>query len=317
MSGGGGSSNPSDTSSRVTQDLPSWAQPYAQSLLEQAGNLSQTPYQAYTGQRMANMTPEQQAGLAMTRDRALSGAPDVNAAREQNVLTSQGAYHGASPSSGFLSNTLSGSYLSPDSNPYLKATVGRAMDDTATKVNAQFNSAGGYGGSAHQETVARELGNLANQMYGQNYIAERGNQMQAANLASGEFAQERANQMRAIGMSPQLGAEDYKDASALLGVGDVFGQREQNMLNQQYEDWNKAINYPYQQLDVLSNAIAGSTGGRSTQTTQGAPVQFNPASNAIGGGLLGYGLGSMAANQFGSYSPYVGAGLGALAGYYM
>lgn len=315
--GGGGSSAPSETHQRVVQELPAYAQPYATSLLEQGAALSQTPYQQYGGQRTADLTPEQQAGLSMTRDRALTGAADVNAARQQGMDTSMGAYHGASPSAPYLQQNLSGAYLSPDSNPYLRATVGRAMDDTASKVNAQFNSAGGYGGSAHQETVTRELGNLANQMYGQNYVAERGNQMQAANLASGEFAQERGNQMRAMGMAPQMGQTDYADASALLGVGDVYGQRQQQMMNQQYEDWNKAINYPYQQLDVLSNAIAGSTGGRSTTIQSGQPTQYNPTAGAIGGGLLGYGVGSMAANQFGSYSPYVGAGLGALAGYNM
>jgi hypothetical protein len=315
--GGGGSSVPSDTSSTTRQELPGYAQPYAVNLLERGYNMSNTPYQAYGGQRTADLTPEQQAGLSMTRDRALTGAADVNAARQQGMATTQGAYFGASPSAGMLQSTIAGDYLKPESNPYLSATVGKAMDDVSGKLNAQFNSAGGYGGSAHQETAARELGTIANQMYGQNYLAERGNQMQAANLASGEFAQERGNQMRAMGMAPQLGQTDYADASALLGVGDVYGQRQQQMLNQQYEDWNQAINYPYQQLDILSNALAGSTGGRSTTIQSGAPTQYNPTASAIGGGLLGYGVGSMAANQFGSYSPYIGAGLGALAGYGM
>lgn len=311
--GGGGSGVPANTTTQ--QLLPDYAQPYATNLLERGYSLSETPYQAYGGQRTADLTPEQQAGLSMTRDRALTGAADVNAARAQGMATSQGAFLGASPSAGMLQSTINGDYLRPDSNPYLAANVGKAMDDVSGKLSAQFNSAGGYGGSAHQETAARELGAIANQMYGQNYAQERGNQLQAANLASGEFANERTNQMRALGMAPQIGQTDYADASALLGVGDVYGQRQQQLLNQQYEDWNRAINYPYQQLDVLSNAIAGSTGGRSTTIQSGAPTQYNPTAGAIGGGLLGYGVGSMAANQFGSYSPYIGAGLGALAGY--
>lgn len=314
---GGGNSVPANTTSTTQQELPGYAQPFAQSLLSRGYDLSNTPYQSYGGQRVADLTPEQQTGLAMTRERALGGAADVNAARGQGLATSMGAYFGASPSAGMLQSTIAGDYLRPESNPYLAANVNKAMDDVSGKLNAQFNSAGGYGGSAHQETAARELGALANQMYGQNYLAERGQQMQAANLASGEFAQERANQMRAMGMAPQMGQLDYADASAMLGVGDVYGQRQQQLLNQQYEAWNNAINYPYQQLDVLSNALAGATGGRSTTTQTGAPIAYNPTAGAIGGGLMGYGLGSMAANQFGSYSPYVGAGLGALAGGYM
>ena len=273
----GGSSVPASTQTQVTQ--PEYAQPYAVNLLERGYAASQSPYQGYGGQRIADLTPEQQAGLSMTTQRATQGAPEVNAARNM------------------IGQTAAGAYLHPDSNPYLQATVQRALGDVSSNINSQFNSAGGYGGTAHQETLQRGMNEAAMNAYGQNYQAER------------------LNQLRASQQAPQLGQQDYLDAQALLGAGDVYGQRQQQLLNTQYGDWQSQMEYPYKQLDVLSNALAGSTGGRSTQIQTGSPVQYNPTAGAIGGGIAGYGLGSAAQNQFGSYSPYVGAALGALGGY--
>lgn len=277
----GGGDVPNNTTQSVTQQLPDYAHPYAVNLLERGYGLSNSEYQPYQGQRIADLTPEHQAGLSMTRDRALYGAPDVNAARAQNAYTSAGGY------------------LTPESNPYLKGNVDAAMNAVRGQVNSQFNSAGGYGGSAHQEMLTGQLANKANEMYGANYVNERANQLRAAVLA------------------PQFGQMDYADSQALLGVGDVYGRQQQNLLNQQYDDFQRQSNYPYQQLDLLSNALAGSTGGRSTTTQTGSPMQYSPAASALGGGLLGYGVGSMAQGTLGSYSPYVGAGLGALGGLFM
>lgn len=274
----GGSDVPASTQTQTVQ--PEYAQPYATNLLERGYSASQTPYQQYTGQRVSDLTPEHQAGLQMTTQRALQGAPEMNAARNM------------------VGQTAAGAYLSPDSNPYLKATVDRALGDVSTQINSQFNQgAGGYGGTAHQELMQRGLSEAALNAYGQNYQSER------------------LNQLRASQQAPQLAQADYTDAQALLGAGDVYGQRQQQLLNAQYGDWQQQMEHPYKQLDVLSNALAGSTGGRSTQYQSSSPQQYNPAAGAIGGGIAGYGLGSMASNQFGSYSPYVGATLGALGGY--
>jgi hypothetical protein len=260
-------------------ELPAYAQPYATELLTRGANLSQTPYAAYGGQRFAAFTPDQLAGLSMTRNLATQGNPAVNAATQT------------------LADTVSGQYLRPETNPYLAGTVNQALGDVQSRVNAQFNQPGAFGSAAHQEVLQRGLGEQANALYAANY------------------ANERANQLRAVQLAPEIAQQDYARAQALLGVGDVYGQREQDILNQQYEDWLQKQNWPYQQLDVLSNALAGSTGGRSVEISQGAPVQYNRAATALGGGLLGYGLGGMLPNTtFGGYGQALGAGLGTLGG---
>lgn len=279
------SGSPSDTPSTTHQttqtQLPGYAQPYATNILERGYGLSTTPFQQYGGQRVADLTPEQQAGLNMTTQRALQGSPELNASRNM------------------IGATAAGDYLHPDSNPYLQATVDRALGDVKGQVNSQFNSAGGYGGTAHQETLQRGMSEAALNAYGQNYQGER------------------LNQLRASQQAPGMAQADYTDAQALMGAGDVYGQRQQQLLNTQYGDWQQAQEYPYRQLDVLGNALTRSIGGQGTVTQTGSDpnVQFNPTAGAIAGGAAGYGLGSMAQNQFGSYSPYIGAALGALGGY--
>lgn len=276
---GGGSSYPSQTTSTTRQELPGYAQPYAEQLLSRGANLSTQPYQPYTGQRIADFTPDQIAGLDLTRNLATHGTPDVNAARAE------------------MAKTASGAYLTPESNPYLKGMVDTALGQVQGTVNAQFNRPGAFGGTAHQELLTRNLADTATNLYGQNYLNER------------------SNQLRALTLAPAYQGLGYQDAQALLGVGDVYGQRQQDLLNLGYENFLESTNYPYQQLDVLANTLAGSTGGRSTTLNQGAPIQYNRAASALGGGLLGYGLGSMAPQVAGSYTPWLGAGLGALGGY--
>lgn len=264
---GGGSGGGGNNTTVTKQELPGYAQPYAEQLLQRGFSLSSQPYQPYTGQRLADLSPETVTGLNLQRDRALAGNPALNAS--QNMIAA----------------TASGAYMDPSTNPYYQTL----MSDVQGRVNNQFSRPGSFGGTAHQESLSRGLGDAAAQVYNN----------------------ERTNQLRAASMAPQLAQADYTDINALLQTGDVYGQRQQDLLNQQYEQWLEATNYPYQQLDVLANTLAGSTGGRSTTIGTGAPVQYNRAANALGGGLLGYGLGSMYGGQ---YAPYLGAGLGALGG---
>lgn len=94
-----------------------------------------------------------------------------------------------------LEDTLSGKYLSPDSNPYLsqyydqaKNKVMESLRDMNDNVNSQFNARGLYYGSARQEALQKQadkaaetLANMATNIYGNAYSQERQNQLNAIN----------------------------------------------------------------------------------------------------------------------------------------
>lgn len=270
---GGGSSAPATTTTISKSEPPAFVQPWSEKLMGRGAALSETPYQAYTGQKLADISPETMYGLEATANRAIQGSP-LMTATQQNQLA-----------------TVQGDFMSPDSNPYLQANVQRALGDVQSRVNSQFGGTN-FGTTAHQETLARALGDQANQMYGANY------------------ANERTNQMRAAMFAPQLAQADYADASALLGVGDAYRALQQEQLNQALADWTEMQQDPYKKLDTLASTIATASGGyQGSSSSAPNPYQTSPVAGMIGGGMAGYGMGQMA-----GFNPYMGAAGGALLG---
>lgn len=284
--GGGGSSSqpaPANTTTTTTNAPPAFVQPYSEDLLKRAGTLSGAPYQPYGGQMISPMTDDQRAGLTMTSNRARDGSPLMNA------------------SQGELQKTVGGAYLDPSTNPAW-APMSKAITDayskgTAAQTDAAFAKAGAFGGSGYQDQTQTNQKALGDTLSGA-----------AGNL----YNNERLNQLRATQQAPEMAKSDYMDAQAMLGSGDVQRQEGQDQLNQQYQRFMQAQQWPYQNMDVLANAIRTSMGGGgSSVTTAPNPYQPNRTAGALGGGLLGYGLGQAYGGQV---APYAGAGLGALAG---
>lgn len=122
-------------------------------------------------------------------------------------------------------------------------------------------------------------------------IAQQNAQLQQQALMADQAAyqQERNKQLQLAAMAPQLAGQRYSDARALMGVGDVIRDFNQQQMQAAYGDWTSAQQWPYQQLDVLQNAVRSAMGGGST-TTQSAPGASR-GGNILGGALLGYDLG--------------------------
>lgn len=290
----GGSSQPSTTTSINKSEPPAYVQPYATQYLSRASALSNEPYKPFPGTtatsnpRIAGLTPEHTRGLQMTMDRAIGGSPELNNAKTQ------------------FNDTMSGSYL--NSNPYLDATFNKAafgvtdnyMNSVMPSMTAAASRAGALGGSAFDETTERSryglgqnLNNLATDIYGGNYQAERGRQAQM------------------MGYAPFFADQGYKDAQAVLGVGDINRGYQQDIINAGIQDYDAERLQQFKNLDVLGNAINVGSGGAGTVTSTGPnPYRSNPYAGMIGGGLAGYGL----AQGMGASNPLLYGGLGALGG---
>lgn len=301
---GGGSSPPANTTQTTTKEIPYWAQPSAVHLLNRGEALSNQPYQTYTGQRIASMTPQQTTGLNMVQNRAVSGSPEERAARTNFTDTMNGKY---------LGQGAAYNQYADMNNPYLQGMVNQSMNDVSGRVNSQFNG-NNYGTTAHQETLTRGLGEAANNAYGQAYNLQAQLADANANRQQSAYSNERNNQLQAAGMLPQYQNIDYNNAQQLIGVGDIYRQESQDRLNNQYEDWAAMQNQPYRQLDVLGNALGSAVNGQgniSATGYQSNPYTSNRLATSIGGGLAGYGLGNAINSDYGGY---VGGALGATAG---
>lgn len=79
---GGQQSQPTQTTSNVNQsNLPEYARPYFESLMNRAQQTSYQPYQPYTGDRIAGFTPDQTASFDAVRNNVGSYLPDFNQAQ--------------------------------------------------------------------------------------------------------------------------------------------------------------------------------------------------------------------------------------------
>jgi hypothetical protein len=115
-----------------------------------------------------------------------------------------------------LQDTLAGKYLSPDSNPYLQASVSDALGQAKSAFAGQYGGAAGQNldNSGYQEALARGLGGVATNAYSNAYGQERQNQMNAAGMvpAFSTFAAQQPymglqNYMSAISPALQFGTQ--------------------------------------------------------------------------------------------------------------
>lgn len=196
---------------------PKYVAPYAVELMERAGKLSNQPYKGYTGERVAPLTGQHQQAIQGITQRATQGNQAANAAE------------------GMITDVASGQYLNPETNPYLQSQVQNAQRDVRTALGGQQR--GAFGNTGMDYSMSKAMGEATNDVYAKNYDLERNRQMQAAVLA------------------PQYAQQDYMDYQNLLGAGDISREAKQEQLNQNYQGWMDQRNAPYQNLDVLANAI--------------------------------------------------------------
>ena len=249
-----------------TTSMPSWVQPHAQGYLQRAQQVADSPYQQYTGQRVADMAPWQTQGLQAQAQRAMSGSPVMGAANQQ------------------LTNTISGQNLT--GNPYLQTQIDQAQGDLARNWNnvqkpawdTSMQRSGSFGNSGimqanaqAQQGLQENMGRIGADMRFQNYNAERGYQQQA------------------LGMAPTFAQQDYNDIGQLQQAGAAYQGQDQKLLDNAYSQFLESRQYPQQQLDVLGNALGRSYGQTNTQTTPGTST----GANLVGGLATGAGLYNM------------------------
>ena len=219
--GGGGGGSKSTTTPMIAPEL----QPLAKLYTEQATQLAKTPWQAYGGQRYADLNNTQQAGIGMVQDRALNGSATMGNAESNLNQFIQGG----------------------NTNPYLDSMVQKAQDSVKSNFNTSAVNSGSFGNSGLQQQYAAGLTDVATQMYGNAYNTDQ------------------ANRMQAIGMAPTFGNAAYQDAGQLLNVGNLQQQQQQNNLDFGYQQYQDAQNTPYKKLQTIGGVVGQAQGSMTTQ----------------------------------------------------
>ncbi len=115
-----------------------------------------------------------------------------------------------------LQDTIAGRYLDPASNPYLSQTYDAAARQITPRINSLFEASGRYGSGAQQGVLGQNLSDLATNIYGGNYNAERARQFGAAGTSIGNTVQ------NPYFTNPLAGILSGATAGGILG-GNLFG----------------------------------------------------------------------------------------------
>lgn len=231
MGGVGGDRSKSSSSSSV----PGFQKKYLTDLYARAKTeVANNPVEQYGGQRIASQDPATLGYEQNALDYANAGNAGLNQAGQYN------------------SDVLSGQYLDPASNPYLRSTydlASRAVTDNyrdavLPQLNSRFalagqstsgNFAGAYGRA--NQALGTSLSDLGTQIYGGNYQAERGRQESARSFA------------------PVLAADQMDRLDLQRGVGEQRQQYQQSLLDDLIDRFDFQQNEPAQRLSRYANLL--------------------------------------------------------------
>lgn len=225
------------TKTRTEPQWPPWMRPY----MERAGFEANRLYDDPRFAQPPGQDPATLQSLAQRQQMAMQGGGVAQAAANE------------------AQRTLSGGYLSPDSNPWLKAVADRAAGQAGSAVASRFAGSGRVGSGAYAGALAdAEMGTRA-ALYGDAYNQERG------------------RMGNALATAPSAYGLQYADIGQLADVG---AQRE--LEAQRQFDW------PYELLNRYASVIYGNPAASqpgSTSTSKKS-LSWLDIVGGVGGALM-------------------------------
>lgn len=317
---GNSQTSTTQSSSNNSYTPASWLSGAAQNNLNFASNLQSKGFSPYSGQQVADFSPQQTQSFGMGNGIAGAVTPAVQLAGtglENYLNTTQGPAPTVAP------QTIA-SNMSPYMNQYVSMALQPQLQQAANAymlqsqaLNGQATSAGAFG----DPRTALLQGNL-----GLNYALENqglvGNAYNAAfNTAIGAGAQDTANNLQ--GQITNAGLKNTWLANELAGVNAGFGQgttatnlenqlgaqqtaQGQAGLNALYNQWLMGEQYPFQTTQLMNSTIGAATPA-APSTSNSSSTQTTSTPNNSGWGMLGSVAGSALGNLI---LPGVGGALG-------
>lgn len=296
-----------------TTEVPEYVTAIGQSLAGKAGEVLSKPFEAYTGQRVADFTSDQQSAFQKLRD-LISGAPQVGA----DAIKGAQNYAKAGPQQISTERVVDQNgrlgaiddYLNPQReavlNPALRVIQEQA-DAQRKKINANRTTAGAFGDARHgisEAMLGRDtslaMGETAGKIEADAYDKAMG--QRAADLARmlGVDTQnanfnEQALGRELTGTGAMLDRATADQARQLTGINALLGSGTQQQGNAQqnldaaFQEFMRRYGDDYTKIAGVSQALQGLKGNYGTTTTETKP------DNSLLGGVgsaVGSALGS-------------------------
>jgi hypothetical protein len=296
---------------------PKWLRQGARQLGEFGSQLGQTPYQAYTGDRVAGFSPDTLAAFDHIRGNVGAAAPAYQSA----MGTAQGLTSYQPQQVGNVNaSQWAGGDLSPYMNPYIDNVINANAADQQNAYGQQYNqlasqaqSAGAFGGSRfgvaqgqlgadsvrNQALLSAQLrsqgfdtaaGLMGQDVASQNWAKGLNQQGAIANQSADlQGAQLRGNAAGLLSSTAgQYQNSLAEDARSLAGAGSAQQALAQQGLDVGYNDyWDQTRNYPSQQMAWWSGGLSPGIAAAGLA----APSTGGGAMGALGGAMLGSQLG--------------------------
>lgn len=294
--GGGGQSQPTNTT-QTTTTIPEYARPYVERMLGKAEAFSESPYQAYGGQRIAEFNPMQQQGFQAAAN--LAPAKQIGIGTQ---LAGQAGLGGLGAGQQYAQQATNPYAMQAYMSPYIENAMAPQLREAQRQSamlgqqnQAQAVQQGAFGGARSAIVEAERQRNLQNQMgdiYGRGMQTafEQARQAQQFGADLGLRGYGQAGQMAAT--LGQLGQTQFGQQQAAMQAQLAAGAQQQGLeqqkLTQQYQDFLTQRGYPQQQLAFMSDILRGIPMSQQTQQQYQAPPSM--LSQLGGLGLAAYGM---------------------------
>jgi hypothetical protein len=265
--GKGGGGSPAPTTSQVNQsNLPEYARPYFEDLMQRGQTASQVQYQPYGGERTAGFSPLQQQGFQGVQGLGPSAlnapAAGMTGAAGLGALGAGQNYAQQATSPGSMQ-----AYMSPYMQNVVDFQKTQAVDDYGRQLPGQqaaASRAGAFGGSRQAIVESEAQRNLQNtlgdiQAQGSQRAFEQANK----NLQFGSQLG-----LQGLGLAGQMGqqfgqlgqtafGQQAAAAQAQQAAGATQQAQSQDVLNRRYEDFMQQQTFPQSQLQFYSSLLRG------------------------------------------------------------
>lgn len=291
------------TTSRQDYNLPPYMRQASQDAVYRASQIADRPYTAYGGQRIADLSENEQLGVNMARSNVGAWQEDFGSARDAlgriTSMNTPGALEG---------------YMNPYMEEVLNPAVRRRNRAFETERAARDATAGmrnAFGGrkDLYDVNLQRQHEEGIDDLYGSAYGA-------AFDRATAMFSADQNRYLAQAGAYQSLGegsqAQRRGDLRDLMGTGLTERTRDQADLDFKYLEFLEERDWDIGNLDVLVKTLASvpheySQTGEQTTTKEQSPLKTLAGIGALTAGAIMTGGASLAAG--GSFWGGIGAGL--------